>query len=142
MHPLNALRDEDRRAHAVVETALQSQPLAKAPAGFAAGVLARIEKSRLSQAAARPAFRLHWLDLAICTLLSGMVGASFFVWQVLAAPQMAPFRAALRSQGLLFCRQVSFVVQIEFTALLLLLGVLIGLGLLLAGVRTGLLSAK
>lgn len=142
MPPMNSLSDEDRHAYAVIETVLQSQPLAKAPARFAADVLARVKTARRSQALPRPVFRLHWLDVVICGLLSSMVGTMLFIWQIVSSAQMASFRAALRSQSLLFRQQMSFVPQLPFAWLSLALGVLIGLVLLLGVLRAGLLSTK
>ena len=57
-------RDRQRRAYAAIDDALRSFPLRPAPPGLAPAVMALLRAPERS-AAARPVFRLSWIDFAL-----------------------------------------------------------------------------
>jgi hypothetical protein len=74
---MTELTDRERAAYAAVDDALRTAPLAPAPAGLLAAVMARLSPP--------PAFRLAWLDYAVSAFLAGMVGVVLLVLRLLGA---------------------------------------------------------
>jgi hypothetical protein len=117
---MNALNATDHQVHAVVESALQSYPLTKAPAGLYANVMARVQAlPRL--VTVRPKFQFPWLELLVSLILPVMMGMIWLVWLILPPVYLA----RLRVQGLIVWQQVGLMGQGEMLAWLLPLGLLL-----------------
>jgi hypothetical protein len=80
---MSELIDRDRLTETIVEDALQTYPLATAPATLLPAVMARIQAMK-----AIPPFRLDWFDYAISLFVAGMAWAIFLVWRYTPWPQL------------------------------------------------------
>lgn len=118
MHSVNSLNDEDREAFAIVESALRSQYLIKAPVGFSSGVMERLQ-SLPSQnlSVSLPKFQLSWLDLVVSFSFSGMVGVVMFVWGNLPPIYLARLRVEL----LLLWQKLNLALQTQIFWLLMMI---------------------
>ena len=70
----------ERAAYAAVDEALRTHPLRPAPAELAVLVMARLRAPDRA-AAARPAFRLNWIDYALSTFASLMAALALLLWR-------------------------------------------------------------
>ncbi len=85
--------DNRLKQDALIEEALQSQPLMPIPRSITADVMRRIQSAE----AKRPAI-LTWSDFALSTVIASCIAALWFAYQHL--PPI--FLARLRIQGILF----------------------------------------
>ena len=107
--------DSRLKQDALIEDALQSQPLAPMPRNITLDVMARIQVEK------RPAF-VTWTDFVVSGVIAACVAARWFTWQHLPAIVIAK----LRVQGILLYQ--SFLVNERW----LTPGLFFGLAALLA----------
>lgn len=89
--------DRERLVQAQIEAALRAQPLAQPPATLAPAVLARI---RGLTPAARPRFRLEWLDYALSLFVAAALGMAVWFWRLLPPPVAEVWATRLRFEAL------------------------------------------
>jgi|SRR5579859_1806264 len=89
-----------RAAFDAVDDALRSFPLQPAPPGLASGVLAEL-RSPGRAAAARPVFRLSWMDFALSGFVALMLGLVLLLsgWLTPAAGRLQAMGAGPLFQG-------------------------------------------
>jgi hypothetical protein len=112
----------ERDAYAAVDEALRTEPLRPAPPELAGLVLAQLRGPGRA-AAARPVFRLSWIDYALCAFAGLMAALALLLWR-----RVTPeFAARLWAQLAAPAAQTNGLVWVLAVAAMLLAGGLIAL---------------
>src|SRR5215470_9951719 len=94
---MNLPTDDERAVYAAVDEALRTAPLRPAPLGLAPAVLAALRAPENAQAA-RPVFRLGWMDYALSGFAALMLAFALLLLGGLSPQALAPLQATLAGQ--------------------------------------------